>query len=386
MKTINKIRVTYFRKHLSFVSGFFFIWLSAIPVFGQYGNASQTESRHNPVWNHDFPDPRDTSITQTFTNPLLPSGADPWVVHRNGYYYYMHTMGNRLVLWKTRQLAHLKTAERKTIWAPPENTAYSHEIWAPEIHFIEGKWYVYFAADDGDNKNHRMYVIENASADPMDGEWTFKGKITDPTDQWAIDGSVFQYKKKWYFIWSGWEGDKNGQQNIYIARMKNPWTIKGERVRISAPTYDWETHGDLPGQTPSHVNVNEGPEVLQHGGDIFLIYSANGCWTDYYALGMLKLINPEHLLDPGSWKKYPKPVFKGSKENGVYAPGHNGFFKSPDGREYWIIYHANSAPGQGCGGHRSPRMQPFGWKADGTPDFGVPVEAGESIAVPSRRE
>ena len=106
---------------------------------------------------------------QTFTNPLLPSGADPFSFYKDGYYYYTHTTGRNVTLWKTANLSDLKTAEKKVIFTPPVNTLYSKEIWAPEIHFIDGKWYAYFAADDGQNKNHRMYVVENTSADPMQG-------------------------------------------------------------------------------------------------------------------------------------------------------------------------------------------------------------------------
>lgn len=318
-----------------------------------------------------------------FANPVLPSGADPWAIYHNGFYYYMQTMGNRLVLWKTKDLAALRTAEKKTIWTPPPHTSYSHEIWAPEIHFIRGKWYVYFAADNGHNNTHRIYVLENASADPMAGSWDFKGKITDHSDKWAIDPSVFDFKNQWYMIWSGWKGDKNGQQNIYIAKMKNPWTIEGRRAEISHPQFQWELHGELKNDPVRHVSVNEGPEILQHDGEVFLIYSASGCWTDYYALGMVKLIHKNDLVDPHSWKKYSEPVFTGSTENGVYAPGHNGFFKSPDGTQNWIIYHANDKPGEGCDGSRSPRMQPFTWNRDGTPDFGVPVKTGNWLAIPS---
>ncbi|HLR38601.1 MAG TPA: glycoside hydrolase family 43 protein [Chitinophagaceae bacterium] len=320
---------------------------------------------------------------ETFTNPLLSSGADPWAIYHNGFYYYMQTMGNRLVIWKTKDLAKLKSAERKTIWTPPKNTAYSKEIWAPELHFIDGKWYVYFAADDGNNNHHRMYVLENESRNPLKGNWVFKGKIAAATDRWAIDGSVFEYNDQWYMIWSGWEKDVNGQQNIYIAKMKNPWTIDGDRVRISFPKYAWEKHGDLPNQSPAHVNVNEGPEILMHHGEVFLIYSASGCWTDYYCLGMLSLENKKNLMTASSWRKHPKPVFKGSKKNSVYAPGHNSFFQSPNGEEYWILYHANGKANQGCGGHRSPRKQSFEWNPDGTPDFGVPVKTGQPLSLPS---
>lgn len=312
--------------------------------------------------------------SQSFKNPLLPSGADPWSIYHKGYYYYTQTTGSRLVIWKTKNLQDLATAEKKTIYVPPAGQAYSKEIWAPELHYLNNKWYMYFAADNGDNNNHRMYVVENASEDPMKGEWTFKGKVGDATDKWAIDGSVFVYHKQLYMIWSGWEGDVNQKQQIYIAKMENPWTIKGNRMKISGPEYDWELHGDLGAKSnPPHVSVNEGPQILMNGDRLFLIYSASGCWTDFYALGMLSLKGKDPM-DTKAWVKSEQPVFKASPENEVYAPGHNSFFKSPDGKEDWILYHANSKPGQGCGGFRSPRAQRFHWNADGTPDFGVPVK------------
>jgi GH43 family beta-xylosidase len=323
----------------------------------------------------------------TFTNPLLPSGADPWSIFKDGYYYYTNTLGNRIDIWKTKSLADLKTAERKTIWTPPQGTSYSKEIWAPEIHFIQGKWYVYFAADDGKNDNHRLYVLENASANPLEGQWVFKGKISDSSDKWAIDGSVFEHKRQLYIVWSGWEGDTNGRQDLYIAKLKNPWTIEGNRVRISLPEHDWERHGDLNDpNNPPHVDVNEGPQLLTHQDKLFIVYSASGCWTDFYALGLLTASANSNLMDASSWKKSSQPIFKESPKNKVFAPGHNSFFKSPDGKEDWILYHANSEPGQGCGNHRSPRAQKFTWSAEGTPNFGEPVKEGIELQVPSNKK
>jgi GH43 family beta-xylosidase len=226
-------------------------------------------------------------------------------------------------------------------------------------------------------------VLENAAADPTQGKWILKGKLETPEDKWSIDGSVFESGGKLYLIWSGWEGDTNGQQNIYLAAMSNPWTVTGRRVLLSQPELDWETHGDLsnPNDVP-HVNVNEGPQILEHGNKRFLIYSASGCWTDYYALGMLSASIDSDPMDPASWTKSAKPVFKQSPANGVYAPGHNSFFTSPDGKEDWILYHANDKPGQGCGKWRSPRAQPFSWKPDGTPDFGEPLPTDKPLPAP----
>ena len=320
--------------------------------------------------------------SETFTNPLLPAGADPWVTYEDGFYYYMHTTGHNLTLWKTRSLADLSAAEKKVVWTPPPSGPYAHGIWAPELHRLDGAWYIYFAADAGTNATHRLWVLENTAADPLQGTWVMKGKLAAPSDRWAIDGSVFAHEGRRYAVWSGWEGEVNGVQHLYIARMENPWTIEGERVMISTPTYPWEKVGDLPGDPP-HVDVNEGPQVLKRNGRIFLVYSASGCWTDHYALGLLTADADSDLLDPAAWTKSPAPVFTSSPEAGAYGTGHHSFFTSPDGTEDWILYHANPEPGQGCGSHRSPRAQRFTWKADGTPDFGRPVPLGVPIRRPS---
>lgn len=317
------------------------------------------------------------AIAQTFTNPLLPSGADPWNIYKDGYYYYTCSTGSNLTLWKTKDLTELKSAEKKVIWEPPAGTMHSKELWAPELHFINGKWYMYFAADDGSNDHHRLYAVENTSADPLQGDWTFKGQVNDETNKWAIDGTVFENKGELYMCWSGWEGDKNGMQNIYIAKMSNPWTISSKRVKLSSPTYKWETNSGI------GVLVNEGPEILKHGDKLFLIYSASGCWTDFYALGILTASTKSNLLDSLSWKKSAEPVFSQNAKKGIYAPGHNSFFKSPDGKEDWILYHANANPGDGCGGKRAPRAQKFTWKKDGTPDFGTPLKDGTVLNKPS---
>jgi GH43 family beta-xylosidase len=206
-------------------------------------------------------------------NPLLPVGPDPWVEFKDGSYYYMNTTGTNLTLWKTPSMADLAFAPKTVVWRPPSSGPYSHDIWAPEIHFIAGRWYIYFAADAGTNQSHRIFVLENSNPDPLERSWLMKGKVADRSDKWAIDASVFEDQQRWYMIWSGWEGDENGTQSIYIARLSNPWTVEGQRTRISTPQYPWEKVGDvdpkvLPGNPP-HIDVNEGPEILKHEGKPF---------------------------------------------------------------------------------------------------------------------
>ena len=330
------------------------------------------------------PAPPISSPSRTFTNPLLPSGPDPWVMSYKGTYYFMATTGINLTLRATPDITDLAQAQKRIVWTPPTTGPYSHEIWAPEIHRFDNKWYIYFAADAGHNETHRIYVLENPAEDPMEGDWKFKGQVTDPTDKWAIDASAFELDGQKYMIWSGWQDDHDGEQDIFIAHLKNPWTIDSERTLLSRPEYPWEEVGDLLNRASMpHLNVNEGPEILIHNQDIFLVYSASACWTDYYALGVLRASITENLLNAKSWHKYDHPFLHQNPEAGVYATGHNGFFQSPDGQD-WIIYHANSQKGQGCGPQRSPRVQPFTWNPDGTPNFGPALPAGQPLAKPSR--
>ena len=189
-------------------------------------------------------------------------------------------------------------------------------------------------------------------------------------------------------------GRERRPEHLY-RRVGKPVDREGNRVRISTPEYPWEKIGDRslkrdpeasPGaaiEEPLHIDVNEGPEILRHDDKLFLVYSASACWTDFYGLGMLTASAASDVLDPASWKKSPHPVLWQSPAARAYGPGHNSFFKSPDGKEDWILFHANSGPNQGCGGKRAPRAQPFTWKPDGTPDFGRPIPITESIPRPS---
>ncbi len=323
--------------------------------------------------------------SDTFRNPLLPSGPDPWVIGYKGMYYYTNSTGVNLTLWATPDITDLRHAQTKVVFIPPATGPFSRDLWAPELHRFDGRWYLYFAADDGRNESHRIYVLENTDENPMEGTWTMKGEVHDATNKWAIDASAFENKGQKYLIWSGWKDDHDGEQDIFIAHLKNPWTIDSERVEVSSPTYAWEHVGDLP-ERPAlpHVNVNEGPEMLEHGDDLFLTYSGSACWTDYYALGVLHAKAGDNLLEAKSWTKYDHPFLHQDPVNGVFGTGHNGFFKSPDGKQDWIIYHANSARHEGCGDARSPRAQQIHWNADGTPDFGRPVPTDVPLAKPSR--
>jgi GH43 family beta-xylosidase len=315
-----------------------------------------------------------------FTNPLLETGPDPWVVWWKGFYYYSNSSGTNLTLRKTPDITDVRHAQNKAVWIPEPGHPWSNHLWAPELHRWGNMWYIYFAADAGDNASHRIYVVENDNDDPFEGTWTFKGKISDSSDKWAIDPTTFELRGQHYLVWSGWEGDIDGEQNLYIAHMSNPWSIDSPRALISKPTYPWEEHGNLPGR---HVSVNEGPEFISHGNKMFIAFSASGCWTDFYTLGVLEASIDADPLNAKNWTKVDHPFLSTDPNSPAFGPGHNGFFKSPNGQEDWIIYHANPAPGEGCKNFRSPRIQRFTWNELGRPHFGRPVPLNQPLTKPA---
>ena len=318
-------------------------------------------------------------VTSTFTNPLLNSAPDPWVYKKDSTYYYTHTLGNRIQLWKTSKMSKLNQAVPVTVFTAPASGNNARDIWAPELFYLDNKWYLYYTASDGNDRSHRMWVLENTGADPTTGTWTDRGMLTtDPEDLWSIDGTILEYNNNRYMIWSGrpFEGGSTDlTQDLYISKMSNPYTLTGSTVKISTPEYDWEKNG---------FGVNEGPEILKSpDGKILIVYSASYCGNDQYGLGTISLKEGADPVNSNSWTKNARPVFVSSPSANAYAVGHNSFFKSKDGKEDWIIYHANTEAGQGCGNNRNVRMQKFSWTAAGMPVFGEPLPTGRAIPVPS---
>lgn len=305
------------------------------------------------------------AIYETVKNPVYRTGNDPWVVEHNGKYYYCYSAGNGVCVAEVPSIHQISEENAKVVYRAPEGTAFSHEWWAPELHYIQGEWYIYVAADDGNNDNHRMYVLRGTSQDPTKA-FRMLGQITDPSNKWAIDGTVLQWKGELYFIWSGWEGDENFAQNIYIAHMSDPRTIDSERVMLSTPSFAWEKNGG-----PCYIN--EGPAVLIHGDDVFIVYSGSGSWTDDYCLGTLTLTG-DNLLKRSSWKKSQISVFRKAIDV-AYGPGHCSFTTAVDG-SIWMVYHANLVAGTGWSG-RSVWIAPITFRDDGTPIFGKPQKQVE---------
>lgn len=306
-----------------------------------------------------------------FANPLIPQRADPQIMrHSDGWYYFTATVPeyDRLELRRARDIAGLPSAEAKTIWLKHAAGPMGAHIWAPEIHFIDGKWFIYFAAGDAEKIwDIRIYVLENASANPLEGEWIERGQLNTGWESFALDATTFSHRGTRYLCWAQHDPAIGGNTNLYLAKMDSPTSITGKAVLISKPELPWEV---------VRFRVNEGPAFLARGGKVFISYSASGTGAEY-CLGLLTADADADLLDPKSWRKSPVPVFGTSEANGIYGPGHNQFTTTPDGATDIIVYHARSyrdIPGDPLHDpNRHTRVQALRWKADGTPDFGLPL-------------
>jgi len=269
---------------------------------------------------------------QNYPDPLIEQRADPFIYkHQDGYYYFTASYPeyDRIILRRSKTIAGLKDAEEKVIWWKHQEKEMSKHIWAPELHFINGKWYIYFAASRTDAIwAIRQYVLENDSANPLQGEWKEKGKLKMNFEEFTLDATSFTHQNQRYLVWAQ---KKYGDSNLYIAKLKTPWQIEGKQRLIAEPIYSWERKG---------FNVNEGAAVIKKGNKIFITYSASATDANY-SVGLLTADQDSNLLDPDSWSKYDKAIFKSSKLTEQFGPGHNSFTVDENGNDI-LVYHARS--------------------------------------------
>ena len=330
------------------------------------------------------PQPAPAPAPCTFTNPLG-RGQDPWIIRHDGSYYFVESDAVGITVYKSATLTDPKE-NGMVVWRPPKKGWNHSNVWAPELHFIDGKWFIYYAAGaSGPPYVHQHAgVLEAPTADPQRGPYIDRGILytgdsiaTGRANRWAIDLTVHTLGDRLFAVWSGWidsAATDRTPQHLFIARMSSPWTIATNRVKLSSPTESWEQRSDADG-----LALQEGPEFLEHDGNLFIIYSTGESWLPAYKLGALRMKAP--LTDPMNPDSIVKtgPVFAGTPT--VFGVGHASFTTSPDGAEDWIMYHAKVSATPGW--RRDIRAQRFTWNADGTPAFGTPVDVGVRLRVPA---
>lgn len=310
--------------------------------------------------------------TVKYNEPWILQRADPYVYkHTDGTYYFTASVPayNTIVLRSAKTLAGLAEAEEKVLWKKHESGPMSKHIWAPEIHYLFGKWYIYFAGGEMEDEwEIRPYVLECQGDNPMKDEWIEKGKMVRAKEDefsfeaFSLDATVFENKGKWYYIWAEKVGVGKQISNLYIAEMENGYTLKTVQELLTTPDYDWERHGFW---------VNEGPGIIKHDGKIFMTYSASETGIQY-CVGMLSADEDADLLDPKSWTKERYPVLATNEEKGIYGPGHNSFTKDEEGNDI-IVYHARTEAkivgNPLYNPNRHAMLMRVKWSEDGRPVF-----------------
>ena len=305
-------------------------------------------------------------------SPLILQRADPYVYfHSDGYYYFTASVPeyDRIELRRSWTIEGLANSQPHTIWRKHASGEMSWFIWAPELHFINGSWYIYFAASKAEDQwNIRTWILRNDSSDPFCGEWIEEGRLVSEWESFMLDTTVFENRGAWYAVWA--QKSKNETENscLYIAKMKSPCELELPQVLISRPEYDWECKG---------YKVNEGPAVLKRNGKIFITYSASA--TDAtYCMGMLTARDESNLLDNASWNKMKNPVLATDEGKGIFGPGHNSFTTTRDGKKDVLVYHARQYRDVDLNfalfdPNRHTWVKTIRWSNDGYPTFDTPV-------------
>lgn len=307
-----------------------------------------------------------------FDNPLALQRADPFVTKAaDGTYYFIATAPeyDRIEIRSSKTINGIKEAKPVIIWRKHEKGPMGNHIWAPELHRIDGKWYIYFAAGSAEEKwKIRIYALSNPSVDPTKGEWKEEGQIVTKNDKFSLDATTFELNGQRYLIWVNRASNKVVNTGLFIAKMTSPTTIDDKQVVITQPDYAWEMH---------EYKVNEGPAVLIRNGKVFVAFSASA--TDAtYCVGLLWANEGSDLLDTVSWHKLPEPVFFTNDSLKRFGPGHNSFTVAEDGKTDVMIYHARDykeIKGDALSDpNRHTRARVLKWNKDGMPDFGQNVD------------
>ncbi|HSC66187.1 MAG TPA: family 43 glycosylhydrolase [Cellvibrio sp.] len=311
-------------------------------------------------------EPRASALPKV--EPLVAQRADPFI-HRTvtGRYYFIATAPefDRIEMRAANSLAEIKTAEAKTVWRKHSTGPMGANIWAPELHYFNNSWYIYFAAGDAEKPwLIRMYVLANESADPLTGEWKELGSVQTARDSFSLDATTFEHQGQRYLVWAQKDPQEKFNSALYIAQLISPTQVGDVETEISRPQLDWEIQG---------YKVNEGAAVIEHKGKIFISYSASA--TDHrYAMGLLWADADSDLLAASSWHKLQEPVFTSNPALNRYGPGHNSFTKDDYGQDDIMVYHARDyLELQGTpltDPNRHTYIRRLKWTSEGFPDFG----------------
>lgn len=300
-----------------------------------------------------------------YVNPIC-GGQDPYILRApDGMYYHVYSTSYGLTVSQSSRLS--EPGVPHTVYTMPTVGWNCGAPWAPELHYLQNKYYIYYAVAPVRSGSFsawatlRMGVLESDT--PL-GPYRDMGSL-QLDDEMSIDGTVLESNGKLYFVYMRNARFGDSLNCLYIAPMSSPTKISGPPHFLCRPELPWEEF------------VNEGPEAIRHNGKLMIVFSAHAAHTPNYCLALLTCENEDDILNAASWTKSHSPIFE--QGNGVLGPGHACMTVAPDGETPCLVYHCKSNTDSNFGYRSMWRMvcvQTFSWKEDGTPDFGKPLPLG----------
>lgn len=292
-----------------------------------------------------------------YNSPIAECRADPYVIYneQDGYYYFTSSYMQEdlknpyanLIVRKAKTINGLSDAEESIIWwGSRDNNAAVPYYWAPELHYIGGKWRMISMA------NWKMIILTCEGGDMTNPDhWEFTGVVKSTTDGQnlgAFDTTFVEYNGQCYYV-----SPTGGALWITTFDADDPLTPTGPLVKISAGDMAWEFN------TKTNQIIQEGSSIFINDGRIYNVYAASTV-DMHYCVGMIYADLNDDLMDPSSWQKYPIPVLTSTdltttiKEpvlasngnvaeegeySGTFGPGHNSLTIDENGNPV-IVYHA----------------------------------------------
>ena len=311
----------------------------------------------------------------TYQNPIA-GYADPSVVYADGWYYYTYAKdyaGKPAVyMAKAANLFDIGKVTPVLIWSQAlSGQAKDMEaLWAPQLYKLDGKWYIYAACQFPNDQDPSINMVKRypyvwvAETDDPIGSYQFFGCMEN-LDKEAfsyLSPRIIQHDGNTYMFFSGFWRAADGSNGTHIQRMRvvkleSPTRMADGQVVISSPMYSYEK-GIMEGPFPFYA-----PD-----GTLYLLFAAGHTRTDEYCTGMLRFTGgkDDPLTDASLWKKYEKPLQFTDYASGVYSPGAMIVTTSPDGKDYYGVFHAKEYH-YSAYTMRRMYMQKIDFAADGTP-------------------
>lgn len=274
----------------------------------------------------------------------LPMVHDPVMVQAGNKYYVFGT-GWGIDMMSSTDRRHWRREppvfDRPPEWAVSLIKGFKGHIWAPDIHFHNGKYYLYYSVSLFGKNTSAIGVATNVTLDPADKnyKWTDHGKVVQSIpgrDDWnAIDPNLSfdENNVPWLAFGSFWNGIKLVRLGSSLLNVANP-----EQWRTIAVRKRSEGLSDtLPGD-----GAIEAPFLYRNKGFYYLFvsfeYCCSGAKSTYEVrIGRSRAITGPYLDKDGRRMENGGGSFLIGGDDRYFAVGHNAVAALKEG-DYFVSH------------------------------------------------